>query len=374
VSHWASLGDLQQIVVGLTSRLYKRNGRRVSTDGIIGRTLHSMCLAVRGAQRLIDHASIAMVRHRLTPTSVGVRPRIAFFTIVLNGEPWLEINIRHIYPYATQIFIVEGATQADGRKHYWDGDATGYCTTDGHSIDDTRTILRRLVDEYDPEGKIHVITYDGPWNGKTEMCNSFLHLVDANYLWQLDVDEFYHAADIERIIAYLEDHPDVTSVMFYAKYFFGSLRSIIAGQFGNGSLEWLRIFKFHKDFVWLRHEPPRYGDPTTGKTVETITPLSKEETKAMGVYMYHYSYVLEDAIRFKEQFFYNPGLFSCLKRIRLQLAKGENPVEVHLQKLDSFGDLFVVPFTGSHPEPIVEHWDELLRLEIKTANAGHAIP
>lgn len=336
---------------------------------VVRQFCHLLYTLATAARQLCSCLEARILRVQLRSSPVGSRPRIAFFTIVLNGEPWLNLNIEHIYKHASQIFIIEGATRADRVSHYWDGDVSSYCTADGHSIDNTMDVLRQIKAS-DKEDKVRIITREGPWNGKTEMCNSFLPYVDADYLWQLDTDEFYKDDDIEAIIQHLQNNPETSSVMFHAKYFFGSMNSIIAGQYGNGEGEWLRVFKYHKDFVWLRHEPPRYGDQVTGRTVETLTPLQKELTKALGIYMYHYSYVLEKTIRFKEQFFENPGLVPCLKRIRAQLAAGQNPIEVDLPKLRPFGDLFVVPFTGTHPEPIARHMDELLKLEIRVSGAN----
>ena len=310
--------------------------------------------------KILTHPKYGYYSYR--PRPERRKPRIAFFSIVLNGEPWLKLNIQHIYPYASQIFIVEGATRADGKSHYYDGDADGFCTREGHSIDDTLGVLTSLK-QRDVENKIRIIKKDRPWNGKTEMCNSFLNLVDAEYLWQLDVDEFYKEEDIEKIVDYLHIHPETTCVQFYAKYFIGSFDAISVGEFGNEAGEWNRIFKFSKDVVWQRHEPPLLVDRKTRVSMDKIVLLDRRKTHSMGIYMYHYSYVTEKDIVFKERFFGTEGLTDYLRYVRRRIESKAWPVQLTFDKFRR-GDVYLVEFNGVHPEPIQNDLSKLRRLEL----------
>lgn len=313
-------------------------------------------------QRILTSRKYGVYRNR--QSSDNGRPRIAFFTLVLNGSPWLKLNIENIYPFASQIFIIEGATKADGEKHYFDGDAEGYYTSDGHSIDETLKEIEYLK-SIDSENKITVISKKGEWNGKTEMCNSFMHLVQADYLWQLDVDEFYKPEDIKKVIAYLSEHPEVTCVQFYAKYFIGSFDTISVGEFGNAHFEWNRIFKVNKYCRWLRHEPPKLVDNRVGKPMDEINLLNRIKTMAMGIYMYHYSYVTRKDILFKEQFFGTPDLVDYLVRVKKEIDISAYPIKLTHQKFAERGDVYLVKFEGEHPEPIQKILIQLRTMELQ---------
>ena len=75
-------------------------------------------------------------------------PRITFGIIVLNGEPFIQYNLRTIYTYAHQIIVVEGATEG----------AAEISTSDGHSTDSTLETLRYFKSHEDPEDKIIFVT------------------------------------------------------------------------------------------------------------------------------------------------------------------------------------------------------------------------
>ena len=124
--------------------------------------------------------------------------KISTGTIILNaasilppGMFWAQLE--HLYSFSDEIFITEGATKAS--DHYWDGD-TSWLTSDGHSTDETISIIKSFPD---PQNKITLIQKDGFWNGKTEMCNEWSKRATGNYLWQIDADEFYLRKDILKI-------------------------------------------------------------------------------------------------------------------------------------------------------------------------------
>ena len=113
---------------------------------------------------------------------------ITFGIIVLNGEPFTRYCIRALYPHAHEIIIAEGACEG----------ARNIATADGHSRDGTLELLRRIKRLEDPENKITIVTAedeghtDGFWPGeKHEQCRAFAKRATGNYLWQVDIDEFY---------------------------------------------------------------------------------------------------------------------------------------------------------------------------------------
>jgi hypothetical protein len=115
-------------------------------------------------------------------------PKITFGLIVLNGEPFTRYNLRALYPFAHQIIVAEGASPK----------AAHVATPDGHSIDGTLDILRRFKAEEDPEDKIIIVTAEdeghpnGFWPGeKDEQSQAYAKRATGDWLWQVDIDEFY---------------------------------------------------------------------------------------------------------------------------------------------------------------------------------------
>jgi hypothetical protein len=125
-------------------------------------------------------------------------PKVTFGMIVLNGEPFTRYNLRAIYPYAPQIIVVEGASHL----------ASHAANAKGHSLDGTLDILRDFKDREDPESKITLVTAEdeghsnGFWPGeKDEQSRAYTKHATGDWLWQVDVDEFYTSRDIETVLA-----------------------------------------------------------------------------------------------------------------------------------------------------------------------------
>ena len=74
--------------------------------------------------------------------------KISFGMIVLNGEPFIEYNLRNLYPFAHQIIIVEGAAPA----------AKSIANFQGHSNDKTLDSIQKFIKNEDTERKIVLVT------------------------------------------------------------------------------------------------------------------------------------------------------------------------------------------------------------------------
>ena len=151
---------------------------------------------------------------------VGQPPRVTFGLIVLNGEPFTRYNLRALYPHAHQIIVVEGAARA----------ARAVATPDGHSRDGTLGILRRFQEEEDPQSKVTVVTAedeghgDGFWPGeKDEQSQAYARRATGDYLWQVDIDEFYRAEGIDVVLAMLRADPSISAVSVRQMTFWGGL-------------------------------------------------------------------------------------------------------------------------------------------------------
>jgi len=131
-------------------------------------------------------------------------PKVTFGIIVLNGEPFTRYCLRALYPFAHEIIVVEGAAPA----------AAKVATLDGHSTDGTLEILYRFKAEEDPQDKVQIITREGFWSEKDEQSQAYAKRATGDYLWQVDIDEFYDPRDMQTILGMLRDDSEITAVSF----------------------------------------------------------------------------------------------------------------------------------------------------------------
>ncbi len=111
----------------------------------------------------------------MTEKSKKTEVKISFGIIVLNGEPFTKYCLRSLYPFAHEIIIVEGATK----------NAKQISTLDGHSADSTLKSINDFIRDEDPQKKVRLVTREGFWEEKDEMCKAFVPFITGNYLWQI---------------------------------------------------------------------------------------------------------------------------------------------------------------------------------------------
>lgn len=180
-------------------------------------------------------------------------PRITFGMIVLNGEPFLRYNLRTLYPFAHEIILVEGAALA----------AANIATPDGHSLDNTLEIARQFKASEDPDGKLTIVTAEdegypnGFWPGeKHQQSQAYARRATGDYLWQVDVDEFYQPNHILFVLRMLTARPDITAVSFKMITFWGGFDYITDGWYlRQGAKIYRRLFKWGPDYCYVTHRP-----------------------------------------------------------------------------------------------------------------------
>jgi hypothetical protein len=214
--------------------------------------------------------------------------------IVLNGMPFLPYLLRNIYPVMDEIIIVEGAAES----------AQSIASPDGHSTDGTLAALKAMPD---PERKIKLIQKTGFWPEKTEMSAAYAEACTGDFLWQMDVDEFYKPRDMLWIRDYLTRHPDTGAVTFKTLNFFGGMRGVVhGGWFFYGYDQFRRLFRWGPGFTYVTHRPPTVVD-ASGVNVRDYGVLHGGKlARQHGIYMYHYSYVTPaqvlDKMRYHQQY------------------------------------------------------------------------
>jgi hypothetical protein len=214
------------------------------------------------------------------------RPKVTFGVIVLNGEPFTRYTLRALYPFAHEIIVVEGAAPA----------ARTIATSDGHSRDGTLETLREFQASEDPEGKVRIVTAEddghpnGFWPGeKDEQSQAYARRATGSYLWQVDIDEFYRAEDMRRVLDMLHADDSITGMSFKQIAFWGGLDYVVDGWYLLGSASrFRRLFKWKSDYVYLRHRPPTVVDER-GDDLRSGHWLTAETLSERGIRLYHYA-------------------------------------------------------------------------------------
>ncbi len=285
-------------------------------------------------------------------------PKISFGVIVLNGEPFTRYCLKSLYPYAHQIIVVEGAVKG----------AENTATPEGHSIDGTLEVLKRFKDEEDPEDKIVLITRDGFWEEKDQMSQAYADAVTGDWLWQVDIDEFYKDGDMEFLCRMLHECPEITTVSIEQITFWGSPDySCDSTYLQKGLVLCHRIFKWEPGYSYASHRPPTVVD-RAGVNLLDINPVSGKDLASIGIVFYHYSLLFPKQVREKVSYYatWTGKRHRAMPRwMEDDYFKMKNPF--HLHNVPSHPG-WLERFEGEHPVQIVQMWDDIEsgRLEVET--------
>ncbi|MEG4802915.1 FkbM family methyltransferase [Microcoleus sp. ARI1-B5] len=237
-----------------------------------------------------------------------------FFTIVLNGEPFIRyhIDVLKKLPFRWHWHIVEGVADL---KHdtAWSvtlgGNISDDVHRDGRSLDGTTEYLDELARLYPQNISIYRKPEGEFWEGKREMINApIAGIPEECVLWQIDVDEFWTFEQICQTRQMFIEHPEKTAAFYWCWYFVGenlviSTRNCYAN---NPQYEWLRTWRFKPGMVWATHEPPRLAEPLPNgkwRDVAFVNPFRHQETEKEGLVFQHFAYVTPNQLRFKEQYY-----------------------------------------------------------------------
>lgn len=220
-------------------------------------------------------------------------PRVSFGIIVLNGEPFTRYCLRALYPFAHEIIVVEGAAPA----------AVGVATPDGHSTDGTLQVLRRFIAEEDPEGKVRLITRDGFWSEKDEQSRAYAEAATGDYLWQIDIDEFYRPEAMQAVLDMLARRPEVAAVSFRELKFWGWLDYTVDGWYSRrGANLYHRLFRWGPGYRYVTHRPPTVAD-AEGRNLRDVGYLSGDKLAEEGVFLYHYALLFPKQVLNKSEYY-----------------------------------------------------------------------
>ncbi len=276
-------------------------------------------------------------------------PGISFGLIVLNGEPFIRYTLRAIYPYAGEIIVVEGATPG----------ARNIATPQGHSLDNTLETLYDFKTTEDLDDKLQIVTRDGFWSEKDEMSQAYAERASGDYLWQVDVDEFYRPADMETVLGILKADPSITAVSFDTITFWGAPSYTVDSWYlRRGAAEYHRLFKWGAGYRYLTHRPPTVLDQE-GCDLREGHWVRGADLRKRGIRMYHYSLLLPKQVLEKCEYYnraewaQRQGALDWAHEVYLSLRR---PYRAH--NVDEYpGCLY--RYRGEHPPQLIEMWRDI---------------
>lgn len=276
-------------------------------------------------------------------------PRITFGIIVLNGEPFIRYTLNALYPIAHEIIVVEGA--APGAKNI--------ATADGHSLDGTLESLRRFKATEDPDDKLTIVTRDGFWSEKDEMSAAYAERATGDYLWQVDVDEFYQPADMRAVCEMLQAQPSITAISFNTITFWGAPGyRVDAWHHRRGAAEYHRLFKWGEGYRYVTHRPPTVVD-AQGRDLRELHWITGDEMQARGINLYHYSLLLPKQVREKCEY-YSQAEWAQ----RADALKWAEEAYFALKRPYHMHNVAEYPaclyrYHGSHPPQLLQMWQDI---------------
>lgn len=276
-------------------------------------------------------------------------PSVSFGIIVLNGEPFIRYTLRALYPYALEMIVVEGATP--GARHI--------ATAQGHSRDGTLETLRDFKRREDPDDKLQIVTRDGFWSEKDEMSQAYAERASGDYLWQVDVDEFYQPEDMAAVLGILAADPSITAVSFDTITFWGAPSYRVDSWYlRRGAAEYHRLFKWGAGYRYVTHRPPTVVDDQ-GRDLRAGRWVRGADLRGRGIRMYHYSLLLPKQVLEKSEYYSRAqwarrqGALDWARQAFLAL---ERPY--HLHNVDDYpGCLY--RYRGEHPPQLIEMWRDI---------------
>ncbi|MCG2721195.1 MAG: hypothetical protein L6290_04145, partial [Thermodesulfovibrionales bacterium] len=273
-------------------------------------------------------ASASLIKDCFDYATASFLP-VHFFTIVLNGEPFIRhhIEVLRQLRFKWHWHIIEGVADL---KHdtawslQFGARITDNLHKSGLSNDGTTEYLDDLAGRY-PEDITIYRKQDGSfWDGKIEMVSAPLAQIEEEcLLWQVDVDELWTVEQLSMGRKMFIQQPEKTAAFYFCHYFVGTDIVITTRDtYGNNSsYEWLRTWHYKAGDRWIAHEPPRLCRQT-GKGIwrdlASLNPIMHSDTESLHLVFQHYAYATEAQLQFKEQYFGYAGAVTQWKRLQEQ--------------------------------------------------------
>lgn len=236
------------------------------------------------------------------------------FTLVLNGMPYIKRQAEIIPKHFDKWYIVEGACAPVKDTSWCKPIPSRFYDNNFLSVDGTSEFLDSIASD-----KIKIIRKNSMWNGKLEMCNSFMHEVENAILMEFDVDEIWDTFALGDLLSpEIDGHPmfrqgfseqSPCAVQFRATCYVGPNLIITSeNTYGDMPYEWCRMWIIKKRTEWESHEPPRL------KGITRMIP--KQYTSKWNFGFYHFAYALRKQVEFKEEFYGYKGAVDAWEKLQ----------------------------------------------------------
>jgi hypothetical protein len=252
---------------------------------------------------------------------------IHFFTIVLNGEPFIRYHLDCFKKlgFDWHWHIVEGLADL---KHdtAWSlefgATVPENVVREGRSVDGTAEYLDKITAENPGRVTIYRAPAGRNWDGKLEMVSAPLqNVAEKCLLWEIDSDELWTARQITQMRELFRRSPMHTAAQMVCWYFVGP-DLVIRRPGGEPEMVWTRIWQYRRGMRWAAHEPPTlaYRVPNTGQWVDVakINPITPEQTSSMQLIFQHLAYVTEAQLSFKETYYGYQGVTQQWRNLQNQ--------------------------------------------------------
>jgi hypothetical protein len=288
---------------------------------------------------------------------------ISFGIIALNAQPFLEYNLRALYPFAHQLLVVEGATEA----------ARSLATEDGHSKDGTLKMLKEFRATQDSKHKLSVITAqdegfeNGFWPEKDQMSHAYAKRATGDWLWQVDSDEFYIHEDLQAVCQLLERNPQITAVSFPYLEFFGGFDYVITGKWHLiEHPRFHRLFRWASGYSYAKHRPPTVVDEN-GIDLRKRNWLKNPRNGNKKISLFHYSYVFPKQALQKVGYYSNVAWTDAFRKNRMWFEESYMALEkpLFLGERGKWIFQWLERFRGKHPSIIEQLRDDIREGRVK---------
>lgn len=222
--------------------------------------------------------------------------KLCIFTIVLNGQPFIQWQYETLKKLLCdwKWIVVHGAAM--------NNESTGWCQTQKPrlSSDGTTEYLESI------KGDRVTVSHAPDWDSKDQMVNhAMILLKEPCVLIQIDVDELYSPAAIDRIVKAFTDDPQLGVIKMFCRYFVGP-NLVCEGQdcWSNNNYEWLRAWRFEPGMRFEKHEPP-VMNKILGRVMERQEALNQH-----ALTFDHLAYARREQVAYKEKFYGYDGLLN----------------------------------------------------------------
>jgi len=236
-------------------------------------------------------------------------PPIHFFTIVLNGMPFIEyhINMLKELPYDWHWHIVEGVadpTHSSSWTSLKGGRIDDSFHKNGLSKDGTTEYLNKLVQIYPDQVSLYRKREGKFWQGKVEMVNAPIeYLPNYCFLWEMDVDEFWDKENVIKMADLFQKNPNKMMAFVPGHFFVGPNRFITSQDtWATRPEDNPRIFRFFKGMHWKKHTPATLVN-SNGTDLGRLKPLTKREVREADISFQHFAYAIPEQAIFKEVYY-----------------------------------------------------------------------